>query len=1163
MRLLELRAQNFGVFQNRQFEFGDEGLVLVSGPNEAGKSTLLQLVREVLFGFPHSSSYAGDGPMMAEATALLGDGSRLVFRRRKGRANVVEGRIEPDGTNVDEARLAQLLGHTRPALYHNVFAFSLTELGEGANSFKNAELTLTEALFGGSIGGLAHLPKVKRQLREEYDALFKASAKNPPINKLAAKIKEDKKRLKEVSIKPARYQELASQLATTKAEIAVRQEQHKRLAVELAHLQRLDKGWEHFRAAEEVRRQLSTLTVPAALRQGDAQQCETWETTLAELDGQIQSLREALQKVEHQQKALTCEPNFVNQAGAIKRLEHEIGKVEGFLRDLPEREMELAAAESRIAGVLKGLHPDWTIEHLASLRLSLDQRTRVCELIERSRTLATQQASNADDLKTLEETLERQHARLESFVEEEGLDAIPAALSDEAKFSAERAAVRQAEKRIAQLSAELTQLQTRMGAQLPGVPDDLSGLEPPLVGAIEEFRDELAAIEKQQTNLRDRIANITSALHEVQKELLGVEAAGPVPDKALLEAARERRDAGWRLIRRHYIEGQDCAQRIDAWLGDPLESLPEAYVRTVAETDRLADERQQKADIVVKKEHLLSQQALHTSRIEQLTQELESIAHEHAAATARWNALWKPCGVSPQSPTVMLQWLQVFALWQQKSDELREAQLNRDHAQQYCKAFEDRLRAACADASTAIDRLLHMARERWNRVTNERGQRQELARTREENVHRLKSLRQTHGELEQQLSAWSSEWQAVLTELHLPREWKVAAIEQLLTACEQALADERVAQDLRARVGDMSRERDAFERQSRQLAQSLAPELAPLPMVQRVQQLAVRAQSAQETQARATALEEEASRLRLDLAAKQDRQQSITQQRDELWKQVGAKDATTFRQLTHDAARRDQLLDELRSAERALGVAREHEDEAAFLAALASLDRDHSRARQAELADQQAQLAAEMEDLHKSSGRYQLELDQLSQEGDALAVQQAIESHRGQLREHVDRWTSLVLAEKLLERALQEFQREHQDDVLAEAKRILRHLTGGKHVDIRHGVGETFWVVDADGQQRAPEHLSRGTREQLYLAFRLAYVRHYCRDREPLPFVMDDVLVNFEPDRAAATIEVLKDLAQHVQIVFLTCHPTTVDMIKELATCCHIELGSERLVAEV
>ena len=72
--------------------------------------------------------------------------------------------------------------------------------------------------------------------------------------------------------------------------------------------------------------------------------------------------------------------------------------------------------------------------------------------------------------------------------------------------------------------------------------------------------------------------------------------------------------------------------------------------------------------------------------------------------------------------------------------------------------------------------------------------------------------------------------------------------------------------------------------------------------------------------------------------------------------------------------------------------------------------------------------------------------------------------------------------------------------------------------------------------------MSTGTREQLYLAIRLAYVRHYCNTSESLPMVMDDILVNFDDERARSTLACLAEISKHVQIIFLTCHDATVQL---------------------
>ena len=76
--------------------------------------------------------------------------------------------------------------------------------------------------------------------------------------------------------------------------------------------------------------------------------------------------------------------------------------------------------------------------------------------------------------------------------------------------------------------------------------------------------------------------------------------------------------------------------------------------------------------------------------------------------------------------------------------------------------------------------------------------------------------------------------------------------------------------------------------------------------------------------------------------------------------------------------------------------------------------------------------------------------------------------------------------------------------------------------------------------------MSTGTREQLYLALRLAYARHYCSYSEPLPLILDDVLVNFDAERAKATLRVLAEVGEKIQVVLLTCHPHLIALAKEV-----------------
>ena len=91
-----------------------------------------------------------------------------------------------------------------------------------------------------------------------------------------------------------------------------------------------------------------------------------------------------------------------------------------------------------------------------------------------------------------------------------------------------------------------------------------------------------------------------------------------------------------------------------------------------------------------------------------------------------------------------------------------------------------------------------------------------------------------------------------------------------------------------------------------------------------------------------------------------------------------------------------------------------------------------------------------------------------------------------------------------------------------------------------------------------PAGLSDGTRDQLFLALRLAGIEQHLEQREPMPLVVDDVLIHFDADRARATLECLAELSRRTQVLLFTHHAYLVELARGLKATevvfCH-ELG--------
>jgi uncharacterized protein YhaN len=88
--------------------------------------------------------------------------------------------------------------------------------------------------------------------------------------------------------------------------------------------------------------------------------------------------------------------------------------------------------------------------------------------------------------------------------------------------------------------------------------------------------------------------------------------------------------------------------------------------------------------------------------------------------------------------------------------------------------------------------------------------------------------------------------------------------------------------------------------------------------------------------------------------------------------------------------------------------------------------------------------------------------------------------------------------------------------------------------------------VRPDGEKVYVEAMSSGTRDQLYLALRLASLEKYMESSEPMPFIVDDVLVDFDDERSLAALGALAALAAKTQVILFTHHSQVVEQAKQL-----------------
>lgn len=170
-------------------------------------------------------------------------------------------------------------------------------------------------------------------------------------------------------------------------------------------------------------------------------------------------------------------------------------------------------------------------------------------------------------------------------------------------------------------------------------------------------------------------------------------------------------------------------------------------------------------------------------------------------------------------------------------------------------------------------------------------------------------------------------------------------------------------------------------------------------------------------------------------------------------------------------------------------------------------------------------------------------------------LEEQIEDDRVVWATLVQRYRRASALELLLDEALEELQEARQPAVLRSASAFFRTVTEDRYVQIRQVAEDAkVEVIRPHGAAIAAGQLSRGTREQLYLCLRLGLADAFAEQGVKLPILMDDVLVNFDPERARGMARVLVEVADRHQILLFTCHPATAELLAQEAGAACIPL---------
>ena len=194
-----------------------------------------------------------------------------------------------------------------------------------------------------------------------------------------------------------------------------------------------------------------------------------------------------------------------------------------------------------------------------------------------------------------------------------------------------------------------------------------------------------------------------------------------------------------------------------------------------------------------------------------------------------------------------------------------------------------------------------------------------------------------------------------------------------------------------------------------------------------------------------------------------------------------------------------------------------------------------------ELEERLHTMEQERADRAQRLGRLEQEEENLLQQPGVDDLDGALAAHQDELDEVCRERDRRALLARILREAERRYRERHQPDVFRRASEHLRRISRGRYVglDVSEDQGNPHLEVREAGESfpvRAQPPLSRGTLEQIHLSLRLALADQIDGD-EPLPLVLDELFVNWDPTRTGEGLEVLRAISERRQVFLMTCHP--------------------------
>jgi uncharacterized protein YhaN len=1171
MRIERLDLTAYGCMTNVTLDLAATGrnMVAIYGPNEAGKSTVLNAIRDWLFGFDKALekvAFLHTNSAKLRVGGVISDGTdSLAAIRRKGKKDTL---LAEDGrTPLSEGAFDRFVRTITKEQFVSSFGLSLERLKTGGQELAKGEGELGAALFTAA-SPIANLQRQRAEIARRKESLFAARASKATINADLKVYIDSKKEWEDKLVSAADAAQCDADVKVKQQALEGIKERELMLRKERRNRERLTQARSLVLKFDEWNRKRMPYQMIPLLRKSFAADYSRALSEFRQAETRLKGIDEELRRQETELAEIVVDDRILAVAETVGRMngrqqsiaddKHALIAVEQLLRT------NLGEAKHTLRGL--GLPIDDVEYFEDALRLSdLDKK--------RLQNLATEHVKLSESLKVAEQRLAGCEREVTEALRDTEIvpgpqqtEALELAVEESRRAGIPENRMPSLGREIAKLHSEITTELTRLGCGRSI--EDIRAVPIPPFEVIEEYQRRFEKFEWEREEFRKKRRELEDERSRANLDLAKAESHGPIPRPDELSAARSHRDRGWGLIRGAWLAGNWDLDKAANFTGGPAEptGMATAYESAVGTSDDIADRLATEADRVRTRLELeLRMQSLN-EQLARLQADFDLATADDSSMQKAWQSVWESSATTVQSPRQMKDWRLSWDKLLEKIVLLNDKRSELDRSEAAMAILATRIRrtlaatgeneatsAGIADVAELVQYATRALKKHERAAEERRLSEQRIAAARagvvSAEAHRNQKLKD--------LAAWLCEWKTVTARLTAAglSDLRPEQLNDVLSGINEFYEKMSFR---RGREIDRKRRHSNVEQWNAEL-DGVAERLGEREALREVADPAL-------------LIDDWLGRVRTAEAAR-DRRDDRTSRREELLRdrpmhQVN-RDAVqeTMAGLLREAGveaiddlpLRIEQADRLREID--LHIETEYRNPIVELAASAgcTVREIEQLAAGAVGSDLQAetdaieQQLAELDRLKVQAARELGESEQrqselLNRRG-GIDERERMEAALARIRHHVPEYATLVLAEAVLAKAIVRYREKHKSDLFESASRLFRQLTCERfaRLDIDLDDRDCQYLVGVRPEEVLPDRvkidgMSDGTCDQLYLALRLAHLEKHIDDHGPFPIVVDDILLAFDDASARAAIRCLADLSRKTQVLFFTHHRHLRDM---------------------